>query len=211
MRSVHCDELLEIANIGSHVAQGKTVVFPTDTVYGLGSSPCSEEGVLACFKIKKRDAGKPLPVLFSDLSQVESVVELDPLARLLAKRFWPGGLTIVCNVKQPSILSKTLRGSDNTLGVRIPNHECCLELIKASGGSLIGTSANISGEKPSISPDDPGIATITSSADYFVKGNCFGRGPSTVVSTSGGNLKILREGAIPSEEIFALLRKDKRD
>jgi L-threonylcarbamoyladenylate synthase len=184
-------------------------IFPTDTVFGLGSNPRSRDGLTRCFEIKQRPLEKQVPVLFSDMRAVEEFVEFPPSALKLAETFWPGKLSIVLPVKKAG-LPVELIGESKTLAVRIPNHECCRKLIASSGGSLIGTSANPSGHPPFSDPDDRELLEFSERADFFLRGNCSGGGaPSTVVGfTNSGELQILRQGAVSEEAISTLIRKD---
>jgi L-threonylcarbamoyladenylate synthase len=195
--------------IAPPVLRGSVIVYPTDTVFGLGTNPLSVEGVRRCFEIKSRDATKQFPVLFSSLKTSERFVEFSTLARNLAEHFWPGKLTIILRARDVGFPPE-LVGRSNTLGVRVPSHECCLRLLTTCGGCLIGTSANISGEPPSSDPDDPNLHRLANRADYFVRGSCGEnpQTPSTVVDMSEGKKIILvREGAIPKEKIAAHLAK----
>jgi L-threonylcarbamoyladenylate synthase len=145
-----------------------------------------------------------MPVLCSSLETAEKLVELGSEGLCLARAFWPGKLSIVAPAKLdfPNILLD----KDNSLAVRVPNHECCLRLIEACGGSLVGTSANVSGEKPFLDSENTGLQDFASGADYLVKGVCGSDGlPSTVVKLSAdGNLTIVREGAVPPRDIKKL-------
>jgi L-threonylcarbamoyladenylate synthase len=210
LKKIDCDDHEGILEGGLRVKDlGKIVVFPTDTVYGLGTNPRIESAVNSCFELKERDDTKPFPLLFSEISTVGKFVELNQIAESLARKFWPGGLTLVLKAKPGLTLSQKLL-KNNTLAVRIPNHSCCLELIRACGGSLIGTSANKSGEAPFTDPNDTRLETFASTCDYFIRGQCFGKVSSTVVSIeSRDKIKIIREGAVPALKIRRYLEKTK--
>ena len=201
-----CDDS-NFAAAGQAVILGRTIIFPTDTVYGLGSSPYSESGVARCFALKNRDRHKPLPVLFSRISEVSRLVELNSQATTLAKLFWPGSLTIVLPIRENVQLPRPLVGNGESLAVRIPNHECCTRLIDACGGALIGTSANVSGQAPLVDPDDPVLQEFISTADYFVRGKCGGTASSTIIDLTSEKIRFLRDGAIPKEKILAHLER----
>jgi L-threonylcarbamoyladenylate synthase len=183
------------------------VIFPTDTVYGLGTNPWSVDGVRRCYEIKKRDKGKKMPVLVSDFRAASQLVKFGVKSKSLAAAFWPGKLTIILRAEN-STLPQELVGPERTLAVRIPNHECCLKLISACGGGLIGTSANVSGEEPFTNPFDPKLTELSSSADYFVAGSCgasSGLSSTIVDATDENSLKIIREGAISASTVLAHL------
>ncbi len=125
---------------------GKVIIIPTETVYGLAADPFNEKAVRKIFSLKKRAADVPLQVLISDISQVKKLARRIPAkARRLMKESWPGPLTIVFK-KKNSVPDFVTAGLD-TVGIRMPDHPVTLELIKAFGGPLAATSANISGKK----------------------------------------------------------------
>jgi len=204
-----CQE--DFAVVGDKVAnEGAVVVYPTDTVYGLGASPYLDNAVKKCFEIKSREEGKPMPVLFRGVEDAQRIVVMDEKARLLASTYWPGKLTLVLPVAKTSRISRQLLNVSGYLAARVPNHRCALRLIKACGGALIGTSANVSGRPSITDPEDPELFRIARKADFFIKGRSgdLGSKASTVISFSEDRTKeitVLREGAIPSKEIFALL------
>ena len=127
------------------VKRGGVVAIPTDTVYGLGCDPSSDQAVEALFKVKNRQA-KPVPVLCADSGVAEKIVELNSVARKLAGLHWPGALTIVAPLKKGSKLSPLLHQGSGYLGVRVPDSEVCRELARKVGGAITGTSANLSGQ-----------------------------------------------------------------
>lgn len=176
------------------VKKGGIVVYPTDTVYGIGCDPYNKKAILKIFEIKKRER-KPLPVLCSSLDRAQKLVEFCQKGLELARRFWPGPLTIVGRViddRLPNILSL----GSGKLGVRIPNHNCALMLIKLSGGTLVGTSANISGLKSPTSPKDV-MEVLQAEYDILLDG---GETPlkteSTVIEIRDRQIVLLRERAV---------------
>ena len=183
-------------------------MFPTDTVFGVGTVPTSEEGILRLFGIKKRNLEKKLPILFSSLEDVCKFVDVDERARNLANAFWPGQVTMILPAKS-RVVPSVLLGQEDTLAVRVPKNECCLRLISACGRSLIGTSANFSGSNSCYDPDQPELLKFAEHADYFVKGKCGGNTlPSTIIDLSTPDtFSIVREGAISKNAIFDYLSK----
>ena len=124
------------------IEAGGLVVYPTDTVYGLGCDPFNVRAVERVFEVKGR-AGKPLPVLASGLEEAMRIAEFGPPALRLARALWPGPLTLILP-KKPALPDVVTCGLPS-VGVRVPGHSFALELIRACGGFLIGTSANKSG------------------------------------------------------------------
>ncbi len=198
----------DFSELSAPIRQGKTVIFPTDTVYGLGSSPLSQLGVHRCFEIKGRSDFKPMPVLFSDSKILEEFVAMDWRAKSLADKFWPGALTLILELKANLLLPKGLIGPHRSLAVRVPKHSCCLKLVRACGGALIGTSANVSGHAPFLNPKDPQLAKFALRADYFVTGKCGkSRVPSTIIDLTSAKIQFKREGAIAKKVILSYLEK----
>ncbi|MFQ6020293.1 MAG: L-threonylcarbamoyladenylate synthase [Dehalococcoidia bacterium] len=176
---------------------GGLIVFPTDTVYGLGALARDDVAVLRLFRAKGRAPDRALPLLLADRADLEAVTATVPAAaETLMERFWPGGLTIVLP-RSPRFHSLALAGGD-TVGVRIPDHALAREMIRRAGGPIVGTSANRSGRA---SPLTVAEAIEQVEADLAVDGGrCRGGTESTVIDITTEPW-ILREGLISSEEI----------
>ena len=182
------------------VKRGGVIVYPTDTVYGVGCDPFNEDSVKRLFKIKG-ERTKPFPILASSVEDVEKIAQISGKALKLAKKFWPGPLTMVLQKKPsfPNIVTAHL----NSVAVRVPNHDIALELIRQCGGLLIGTSANKSGGA------DPSDAKTVQKAvggqiDLILDGGRVALGvPSTVIDCTTQPARILREGAIPRSRLQA--------
>ncbi len=193
----------EVINLAATVLRdGGIVVFPTETVYGIGASAHSCFGPHEIFDIKVRPLDKPLPWLVEDDDALldKYGVDVPDYAHNLAKAFWPGALTLV--VKASDIVGKDFRADDGTVGLRSPDHEVIMELITASGGPIIATSANTSGVE---APDDFAKLEerIIAAADVVLDGGeTLHRQHSTVVDCTGPEPVIIREGAIPVDAIM---------
>jgi L-threonylcarbamoyladenylate synthase len=185
--------------------KGGVIIYPTDTLYGLGADAFSDEAVAKVYAIKGRREDKPMHAVFSDMKMVEEYAELNDVARKLAERFLPGALTLVLQKK--SGLDKGIVKGIETIGVRIPDNEFCLELAKTYGKPYTATSANRSGETPEISIEKikTQLGESARLVDLAVDAAVFPmRPPTTVVNVMTGSPVILREGAISSKEILAL-------
>lgn len=184
------------------IKRGGVVVYPTDTVYGLGCDPFNIEAVRRIFEVKG-EREKPLPVLVSGIELVEKIAHLSDRARNLAEKFWPGPLTLVVPKKQalPDVVTRGL----DSVGVRMPCHDVAMELTRLSNGFLIGTSANKTGRKSSQTAQEA-AEQIGEKVDLILDGGAtpLGMG-STVVDLTSGKLRVLREGPIGLEEISAIL------
>ena len=174
------------------VRSGGLIVYPTDTVYGLGCDPLDPSALKRLFAAKGRGA-KPVTVLCSSDGKAAELVELSPKALRLAEAHWPGALTIVAPMKM-RLPEELTQGSPN-LGVRVPADPRCLELISRCGGWLTGTSANISG-RPSARTAVEARSQLGSLVDLILDGGELGGRESTVVQVVGDAVTLLRTGPI---------------
>lgn len=179
--------------------KGGVIAFPTDTVYGLGADAFNSTAVERIYEIKNRPKHRQLPLLIADVEQLTTLAKPIPeIAWFLARRFWPGGLTLV--------LSKTdslpvYLASGPTMAVRVPNHPVCLALIQHLGNPIIGTSANISGQPTALTAEEVG-QQLGGKIDLIINGGkCPGGKESTVVDVTHEAPVILRQGIIPLYEI----------
>jgi len=196
---VKCDEE-GLINASEMVKKGRIVVYPTDTVYGLGCNPYDLLAIDRVFELKSRGC-KPLPVLCSSIEIVEKLIELDKRGLNLASKFWPGPLTIVAK-KKDKTLPQTLTCGSDKLGVRIPDHKCAKRLIELCGGSLIGTSANKSGLRSPKTPSEV-LKSLGRGFDVMIDGGPTPLGKeSTVIDITGENPLVIREGALKASVLL---------
>jgi L-threonylcarbamoyladenylate synthase len=184
------------------VRRGGLIVYPTDTVYGLGCDPFNVDAVERLVKVKgARD--KPMPILASSLNHVVKVADLSQKARRVAERFWPGPLTLVLPKK---LLPDFTTFGLSTVGVRMPNHPIALKLIELSGGLLVGTSANRSGLAPPLTAD-AAFEQLNDEVDAILDGGVSELGESsTVVDLTSAEPKLLRKGSERIEDILDFLQ-----
>jgi L-threonylcarbamoyladenylate synthase len=168
------------------------VVYPTDTVYGLGCDPFDDAAVARLFEAKARSE-KPIPILCEDLKKAEELVDLSAFALRLAKEFWPGALTIV-GPARVGLPFQVNQGSGE-VGVRVPAHAFCHDLILACGGVLAGTSANLSGRPPCRTAREA-LKAMEGVVDLILDGGTCSGKESTVVRVRGNRTEVLRRGAI---------------
>ena len=133
------------------INQGGIVVFPTDTVYGIGCDPYNKDSVRKIYEIKSRNISKPFPVLVYSKDIAERIAFFDEFTKKIAEKFWPGPLTMILKLTDEK-LKKSLNVT-NKIAIRVPNHKCTLELLKKCN-FLVGTSANISGHSSFTNPDE---------------------------------------------------------
>ncbi|MFX1297133.1 MAG: L-threonylcarbamoyladenylate synthase [Promethearchaeota archaeon] len=184
-----------------YIIDGKLVVFPTDTVYGLATDPFNENAVKNLIKVKKRDYSKGLPVLIANIEIAKEFVEFSKVANSIASQFWPGALTLILPLKKP--LPYQVTGYRNSLGIRIPNHDVARRLAKIP---IIGTSANISGQKSPVTAEEA-MKQLGDAIHLVLDSGPIEKGlPSTILDLSENEPKFLREGAIKYSELWSFLR-----
>lgn len=185
------------------IRAGGVVIYPTETVYGLGCEPSNPDATRRVCEIKER-ADKPLPLICSDAKVARRVVEFNAAAERLVERFWPGPLTLVLPSKVDYPIWVTRYKP--TLGVRVPDHETARRLAELSGGVIVSTSANRGGEAPSRTAQGA-IDQIGKKVEIVLDGGTTPGGePSTALDLSGEELWILRSGPISGEDILKVLR-----
>lgn len=171
--------------------RGLLLAFPTDTVYGLGTSALVPEASRRIYAVKGRDPGKPLPILVHSAEEARRWVRWTPTAQALSDRYWPGPLTLVLEAREEA---RPFSSADGTLAVRVPAHPTALALLEASGLPWASTSANRSGE-PELADGAAVAAEFGEAVDFVVDaGPCAGRA-STVVDARAAP-RVLREGAL---------------
>jgi L-threonylcarbamoyladenylate synthase len=178
--------------------EGAVIVFPTDTVYGLGCRIDDPAAVRRIFELKGRGPEEPLPVLLGDPAQLEVYArELTRAARDLAQTFWPGALTIV--VRRTDAVPALVTGGRDTVGLRVPNHRLPRQLVRDLGVPLVGTSANTHGAPSPLTAQQVAF-DLGDAVDLILDG---GRCPvgreSTVVDATADPPRVLREGAVVLE------------
>jgi len=184
------------------VQKGGLVIYPTETVYGLGCDPFNVEAVKQILTLKGIRR-KPLPVLAASIKDAEKIATVSQKGKRLATKFWPGPLTLVVP-RKPSIPDIVTFGLDS-VGVRIPSNDVALKLISLSGGLLIGSSANRSGGDPPRTVQE--VANeLKEKVDIVLNGGASAQGrPSTVVELTSGEPRILRHGPLGFREILKAL------
>jgi len=184
------------------IKRGGIVVFPTDTVYGVGCSITSEKAVKRIYNIKSRQNRKPLIVFIRYKSELKKFVEsVSGNARNLINKFWPGKLTLIFKAKRN--LKKWQKSNTDTIGIRIPDNPVVLALIKASG-PMLTTSANFSGDKSSGRFSDIPKEFISKS-DLAIECDQKSKGAeSTVLDVSVKPFRILRQGEVKIKSVKTL-------
>jgi L-threonylcarbamoyladenylate synthase len=183
--------------------EGGVIIYPTETVYGIGCIPSESSAAQRICEIKGR-ADKPLPLICSDVDAVKRIVVMTPSAEKLAAKFWPGPLTLVLPAKAK--YSMWVSHGASTLGVRVTEHPIARKLAKQVGGVIVSTSANLSGREPAKTAQEA-AEIFGNKVDFILDDGPSPRSESsTILDLSGEELWLLRKGPITGEQILAVLR-----
>lgn len=187
---------------------GGLVAFPTETFYGIGADPFNKAALQRLFSLKKRPSKKPFPLIIKDMEMLSGLVESVPLsAARLIEKFWPGPLTIIFNAKDATGAEPA--GSAR-VGLRISRGEVCKRLMEKLNFPVTATSANTAGKPPARSAAEV-LEYFNGRVDLVIDGGRLeGACPSTVVDVTGEDVEVLREGAVPSRDIFDALKSRPR-
>ncbi len=182
---------------------GGLAAFPTDTVYGLGALAFDGPAVESIYAAKDRPVEKAIPILIADADDLDKVaVDVPPMARILAARFWPGPLTLVVP-KQPTLPEAI--SATTTVAVRIPDHPVARALLRAAGPMAV-TSANLSGQPSPVNAEEV-MRQLNGRIPLVLDGGVTPGGvPSTLVDCIGAEPVLLREGPLTKEQILAVLK-----
>ena len=179
------------------IKNGGIVIFPTDTVYGIGCNPYNENAVKKIYKIKSREKIKSLPVLAYSLEIVKKITHIDPFTEKIIEKYWQGSLTLILELTDQK-LKKSLN-LDNKIAIRIPDSKCTLKLLEKCS-LLVGTSANISGNSSYTNPDE--CLKNIKNYDVFLNGGTItSKGESTIIEIENEEIKMIREGVLKMENI----------
>ncbi len=193
----------ELDSIKDVITRGGLVVFPTETVYGIGADAMNNEAVKKIFKAKGRPQDNPLIVHISNYEMLKGFTcDISDIERKLMDAFWPGPFTIIlkCNGTLPNCVTAGLK----TVGVRMPDNDIALSIIDKSNTPIAAPSANVSG-RPSGTCIDDIFEELNNKVDVFVDGGNTNIGiESTVVKVDNGVVNILRPGKVSLEDIKAL-------
>jgi L-threonylcarbamoyladenylate synthase len=195
-------EEVVISEVAENIRSGSIIVYPTDTIYGIGCDPFNLNAVTRLKRIKKR-SGNPLPLLVGSTQIAEEFGLFSSEARRLADTFWPGQLTIV--VKKKVVFSDAVTCGLGVVGLRVPNHPFLLKLLLHLRTPIVGTSANISGA-PSSTTVYEAERQLGSEVDLFIDGgSTLSSTSSTVVDASTHRIRLLRPGVVPFGAIEKVL------
>lgn len=190
------------------LAAGRLIVFPTDTVYGVGALAYDADAVRALYALKRRPHHLAIPVMIATAAQIERVAIPLPGFAALAEHFWPGALTIILP-RVPSLPDIVTAGGD-TVAVRIPNHPFALDILNAIDQPLAVTSANLSGRPPALTADE--ARAQLGNFPLILDGGPLPGDPaaaesaaSTIIDLTQKPLRVLRPGPISAAALAAAL------
>ncbi|HEV7733639.1 MAG TPA: L-threonylcarbamoyladenylate synthase [Candidatus Binatia bacterium] len=185
---------MQTAGAVAALAAGRLVVFPTESVYGLGADARSADAVDRLVSVRGREAGKPILVLIRDLAMAATITtDVSEAARRLATRFWPGPLTLVLPARDD--LPPPLTAGTGTIGVRVSSHPLAAALVNGLGGPVTAPSANPPGAAPS-SDIATARAYFGDAVDTYVDGGMLFGDASTVAVVEGDRVRVLRAGPV---------------
>lgn len=190
------------------IRNGKLVVMPTDTVYGVAADAFTADAVAALLAAKGRGRDMPVPVLVGSAEALAGIAVTNPTVDALVEAFWPGGLTLIC-AEQPS-LAWDLGDAGATVAVRMPDHDVALEVL-AETGPLAVSSANVTGKPPARSAAEAREQLGDAVAVYLEAGPTSDDTPSTIVDVSGAVPRVLRDGAISLAALQAVIPEIRAD
>ena len=185
----------DILAVVSIIESGLPIIFPTETVYGIGVISSNTDAIKSLYNLKKRDTNKPFSLYFPDIDRAKQYIEaISDYTMMLMKDYLPGPLTLI--VKANTLVNPIIKGKNNSVAIRIPDEMLTLELLKRLKEPLAGTSANISGERSAINafqalqsfPED--IAAVIDAGQSKLKQE------STIVDCTGVKPVIIRQGAL---------------
>jgi len=195
--------ILSDSNVASAILRrGNLVAFPTDTVYGLGGNAYSDLAVSKIFQCKQRPSFNPISVCYADINSAKNDVEITPLAKKIASKFMPGAITLILERKKNSKVSWLCSAGTNTLGIRIPNNQTAISLLKKLNFPLAAPSANMSQGISATNAKD-----VASGFDFDINltildgGDCPVGIESTIIDLTQEQPIITRIGAISADEL----------
>lgn len=193
------DELEEITRV---LSEGGLIVYPTETLYGLGGDATSETVAFRTYSAKKRPYDLSLSVAVSDMGMLKAIARVDRISEKVIESFTPGPLSVLLPKK--SSLPDVIASSDRSVAFRVPDHPIITQILSAFG-PVIATSANLhGGEQPT--SIEIAMEQLGDSVDIYIDGGPVPIGkPSTIVEVSQGNLSVVRYGAVPVEKIMEVV------
>jgi L-threonylcarbamoyladenylate synthase len=200
-------DLLDAAVIAKAVdtlKRGGLVAYPTDTLYGLAVDPRRDDAVARLYSTKGRDVSAAIPLIAASIEQAEEAAIFGAAELLLARRLWPGPLTIVMPARDG--LAAAVLGGGTTVALRVPSHPVARALAGAFGFCITATSANRSGDPPAVAAIDVAVSLEPAIDVLLDAGSVRGGPPSTIVEMTAGGPRLVRTGAVAWERVLESLK-----
>jgi tRNA threonylcarbamoyl adenosine modification protein (Sua5/YciO/YrdC/YwlC family) len=178
--------------------QGGIIVYPTDTIYGLGCDIFNKQAITKIYQLKKREGHKPMSIICSSIADISKYAVIPDSSFAILKKCLPGPFTFILKAK--NIMPSNFLAKNKTVGIRVPDNQICLEIVKRLGNPIITTSLNLANEKVMTSPSQL-PKEIKNNLDLIIDSGNLPQEPSTVVDLSNEEPTILRQG----KGIFPLL------
>lgn len=183
------------------IDSGAVTVYPTDTVYGIGTNAFDEKAIGRIYEIKQRPASSALQILIGTVAQAREIVQWSEPAEKLARAFWPGALTLIL---RPNEKGQPLRRGFEGLGLRVPAYAALTRLLERLKNPLASTSANLHG-RPVFTNEKELVAFFDGKADLILTGGTLGARASSVLDMTGAEPKLLREDALSRADLEKVL------
>ncbi len=196
--------VMDLAKIKEILSCHGVIAFPTETVMGLGVNYDDFEAYTKLNIIKRRPSDKPYTLLLADKNDLEKYAFISEKTKRIVTRFMPGPLTILVRVNNH--VPGYVHHDTGVIGIRVPNHQICQDILKYNGKPLLVPSANKSGEPPCLTYKEV-ENVFGNEIDYIVKADSGMQKPSTIIDLSCDNIKLVREGGIPFEELLKEFNK----
>jgi len=198
----------KIENAKKLLRSGELVIFPTETVYGLGGNANDKNVIRKIYNIKKRPANNPIICHFKSLNEIKKDFYLSELEELLAKKLWPGPITLILRKKTNSKISQLVSNKSSYIGCRIPKNKIALQLLKSLNFPVAAPSANFS-ERTSVTKFEDLDKNLIKKI-FTIKGEQSKLGlESTVIKVKKNSIEVLRLGSITPNEILKVANKSK--
>jgi len=189
--------------IADMIENGELIVYPSETVYGIGANIFDEAAIKKLFIAKHRPFDMPLSVGVADKEMACAIAEIDDNASKLIDAFMPGPLTII--VKKKDIVPDIVTSNSHKVGIRIPDHPVAQRIIRSTG-PIVATSANLHSKPDAVRMEEAKEQLGDTVSAYIDSGPCTLGEPSTIIWLMGGEVEIIRQGAITKEQIEEVLR-----
>ena len=193
MLSIHSQnpQLRLIKKVADVLRQGGVIIYPTDTVYGLGCDLSNKKGIERIYELKRRDKKKPLSFVCSDLKHISQYAKVTDYAYKTMKRYLPGPYTFILEASR--LVPKIILPKRSTTGIRVPDNQICLDLIRELGQPIISTSVKTEDGKDLGNPSEI-EELFGKNVDLIIDGGIIIPEPSSVISLVDDNIEIIRNG-----------------